>query len=63
MVPREVAGKGSPEGRNWRALPDEDKDDGKCEGYDEDAAVHKNTPELDYREDSVLEEDAIDRTS
>lgn len=62
MVPREIASKGGPEGGDWRTLPDEDNDDGKCEGYNEDAAVHEDASELDYRKDSVLEEDATNRT-
>ena len=55
---REQAGIGGPEGGNWRALPDENKDDGSCEGYNEDAAVHENAPKLKDREDAILKKKA-----
>ena len=57
----EQTSKGVPEGGDWCALPDEDKDDGNCKPYDEDAAVHQDAPELDDREDSVLKQDATNR--
>lgn len=54
----EFAAKSSPESGNRRTLPDEDEDYGKREGDNKDATVHENTPELDNREDSILEQDA-----
>ena len=57
MLSSKITGKSGPEGRDWRALPDEDKDDGESEGYDENAAVHEDAPKLDDREDSILEQD------
>ncbi len=61
MLPRELTGKSGPEGRDWRTLPDEDKDDGEGEGYNENSAVHEDAPELDDREDSILEQEATDQ--
>lgn len=58
VLSREVSGKCGPEGRNWRTLPDEDDDYGKGEGYNEDTAVHEDAPELDDRENPILEQDA-----
>ena len=50
MLPRELTGKSGPE----------DKDDGEGEGHNENTAVHEDAPELDDREDSILEQDATD---
>lgn len=41
-------------------MPDEDKDDGSREGYNEYAAVHEDAPILDDRENSILEQNATD---
>ena len=60
MLSGELTGKGGPEGGDWRTLPDEDKDDGRREGYNEHAAVHEDAPKLDDGENSILEQNATD---